>query len=242
VLEVSVEFSDRMEIPAASVSFDDISSHRVDRFGFVRFVTPPGTHDLRVRSIGAKPVDTSLRLEDDTTRITVRLQPIPQQLDSMKIVASALGKPARYDATSKFDDFYRRKASAVDGRFFAREDIEKRDPREITELFQGMAGVRITHDVFGKPIVAFPRCTDAIIGGAHNDSTIKARTAKQLEMFVDGVKTDDPFGTLQMLKPADVEAIELYHGVAELPPEARGDGCAAIFIWTRYTPGSVRQP
>ena len=33
--------------------------------------------------------------------------------------------------------------------------------------------------------------------------------------------------------------MEVYRGASQLPIEAIGDACAAIFVWTRYTPDDV---
>jgi hypothetical protein len=44
---------------------------------------------------------------------------------------------------------------------------------------------------------------------------------------------------LSELKTSEIETIEVYRGVSQLPVEAMGDACAAVFITTRYSPGSV---
>jgi hypothetical protein len=52
-------------------------------------------------------------------------------------------------------------------------------------------------------------------------------------IFVDGFLARDGAARLDAIKPQEVEAIEVYQGAAQLPAEARGNGCAAIFIWLR---------
>jgi hypothetical protein len=108
--------------------------------------------------------------QPDTGRKTV-LAPVRVQAEAFK--------PARYNATTKFDEFYRRRARGV-GRFFTREDIEGRAKSE----------------------------------------------------------------AFYLLHVNDVEAMEVYTSPSQLPQEAMGNSCAAIFIWTRYTSGSVlkKQP
>lgn len=73
-------------------------------------------------------------------------------------------------------------------------------------------------------------------GAKAKDGTGKSTT---VQVFIDGVRVTEPFVALGSLTTNDIEAMEVYRGVSELPMEAAGDGCAAIFIWTRYTPGSV---
>ena len=60
-----------------------------------------------------------------------------------------------------------------------------------------------------------------------------------MQVFVDGMKVTEPFVTLASLNANDVEAIEVYRGTAELPAEAAGNGCAAIMVWTRFTPNAL---
>ncbi len=49
-----------------------------------------------------------------------------------------------------------------------------------------------------------------------------------------------------MLQPArEVDGIEVYSGLAEMPPELRGrnGGCGAFVVWTRTPPrGARRKP
>jgi hypothetical protein len=42
-----------------------------------------------------------------------------------------------------------------------------------------------------------------------------------------------PMDVLTDYAPEHVEAIEVYTGAAGMPPESRGNSCAAIFVWTR---------
>jgi hypothetical protein len=38
---------------------------------------------------------------------------------------------------------------------------------------------------------------------------------------------------LREIPPQEIEAIEVYQGAGEMPAEAKGDACFAIFIWLR---------
>jgi outer membrane receptor protein involved in Fe transport len=63
--------------------------------------------------------------------------------------------------------------------------------------------------------------------------------APSVALYVNGVRVDTVSlrQTLYELDLADIEAIEVYRGVSELPLEAMGNACAAIFVWTRFGPG-----
>lgn len=60
-------------------------------------------------------------------------------------------------------------------------------------------------------------------------------------LYVDGMRTNDELvpETLKEMSSSDVEALEVYKGPSELPMEALGDACSAIYIWTRRSQGSV---
>ena len=45
--------------------------------------------------------------------------------------------------------------------------------------------------------------------------------------------TDNHSEALEYLRPSDIEMIEVYRGVGQIPGEFLVDSCAAIVIWTR---------
>jgi hypothetical protein len=49
------------------------------------------------------------------------------------------------------------------------------------------------------------------------------------------MKVQNAAAELGALRLSDLESIEVYRGPSELPPDARGDGCAAIFVRTGVT-------
>lgn len=153
----------------------------------------------------------------DTTRKTT--------LPAVSVEAEAF-KPARYNATTRFDEFYRRKARGV-GKLFTREDIEGRAKTEAIYLLDGVAGVRIIKPKPDQP----PELRVTRCGVGTNSS---------VPVFVNGLETGP--NTSLLLKEFhvnDIEAMEVYTGPSQLPPEAMGNACGAIFIWTRYASGSV---
>src|SRR5690606_23801636 len=84
----------------------------------------PGAQIVQVRKVGYHPRYIGLRLAGGETwdgRVVLDRQ--PQMLGEI-IVVGRYGKPARYANTSKYDDFYRRRATAS-GRFLTRDDIDR---------------------------------------------------------------------------------------------------------------------
>jgi hypothetical protein len=205
----------------------------------------PGRRFIHVRALGFEPFD-SLLLVGSALAISLRRAAV--QLDSVRVTASNVGKPARYAATTKFDGFYERRATAIGGTFLTREDIERTNQDEAVGLLRAVPGVQITSRSGMAPLVYFPRCSSGANRSPYSigKSDPIGNGGKELlglvQLFVDGNRVSNPFTTLAALRADDIEAMEVYRGVAELPSVARGDACAAIFVWTRYGGGSVTHP
>jgi hypothetical protein len=153
----------------------------------------------------------------DTTKKTT-LAPVNVEAEAFK--------PARYNATTKFDEFYRRKARG-NGKFFTREDLERTARTEPAYMLQGIGGIRVIPPKPNeRPIIRFNRCP-----------------MNRVTLFINGMESTaagaSAAETLFEMHVNDIEAMEVYTSPAQLPQEAMGSGCAAIFIWTRYTSGSV---
>ena len=213
---------------------------RTDSAGRFEFAAVPwGQIRLRARSLGFAPKDTLLLLQSGLAyTVRLRLVKFIPQLDTVQVQASlAYGKPARYRHTGKFDDFYERRAKRP-GTFFTREDIERSGRTKVSELISSVPGVTIQIRN-GETHLRVARCTGSTIpmGGPR-----RAKPAYVwFSLFVDGQRlvSDDPVELLAQFLTSEVETIEVYRGGSQLPMEAVGDACAAVFITTRFSPGSV---
>ena len=164
----------------------------------------------------------------------------PQQLDSVRVVAEPGLKPARYANTTKFDAFYERKRSATAGHFLTREDLERDDKDKVMEILRTLPGVKIRTNRLGDPVMTFARCVGSNMRNPMAPAPREGGDPETpIQVFIDGMKVIEPFQTLSKMSAREVEAMEIYTGASQLPQEARGNGCGAIFVWTRYTPGSV---
>ncbi|MES2179030.1 MAG: carboxypeptidase regulatory-like domain-containing protein [Gemmatimonadota bacterium] len=222
-----------------------VAGATTDPRGQFTLVALKGRRFLHVRAIGYEPYDTLLVVTQPAYSLNIQLRRLPVFLDSVKITANATGKPARYANTGKFDEFYERKATAIGGTFFTREEIERADRSDAIELLRTIPGVEFTMRSGQPPIFRFARCQatphNAFAGSGKADLLAPngSEFRGTFQLFIDGMKVGDPLATLAQLKTSEIEAMELYRGVAQLPEKARGDGCAAIFVWTRYSSGSV---
>lgn len=213
---------------------------RTDASGRFTFPSAPwGQVRLRVRAVGFVPLDTLMLLQSGTSySVRFQLRQFIPQLDTVRVQETlAFGKPGRYRHTGKFDDFYERRAKRP-GTFFTREDIERSGRSKVSELISSVPGVTFERRGGEELILRVARCT------APNIPLGGARRAKPpggwFAVYLDGQRLrGEPLDVLSELSTAEVETIEVYRGVSQLPLEAMGDACAAVFITTRFSPGSV---
>ena len=68
------------------------------------------------------------------------------------------------------------------------------------------------------------------------DPFIQFLRCEQVNVYIDGIRSHDGFQDYVSLSPLDIEAIEVYHGIATVPPEfsPEPNDCAAIVVWTRW--------
>ncbi len=227
------EAGDLLGDVAVSIPTGDLST-RTDAEGRFSFTAAPwGQVRLRVRALGHAPLDTLLLLQSGTARtVRLRLRQFVPQLDTVTVQATmAYGKPARYRHTGKFDDFYERRAKKP-GTYFTREEIERSPANKVSELISTAAGITLAYRLSQRgmePHIRVARCTGT--GGTTR--------VQPLAVYINGQRIGDGLAVLGELLTSDIETLEIYRGPAQLPVEAMGDACAAVFITTRYTPGSV---
>jgi len=212
---------------------------RTDAAGRFEFSAVPwGQVRLRVRAVGFAPKDTLLLLQSGLA-YTVRIQLVKfiPQLDTVRVEETLeFGKPARYRYTGKFDDFYERRARRP-GTFFTREDIERSGASKVSDLILKVPGMAFRYQLTprGNEVhLRVARCTGT--GGPQRISA-----AAVLAVFLDGQKIGElqSMDVLGELLTSEIETMEVYRGPAQLPLEAMGNACAAVFLTTRYSPGSV---
>jgi hypothetical protein len=164
---------------------------------------PPGPHTLLVRALGYHPATLELTL-------------VPGQvlhegftLRQRTIALAELTVVAIPEPLGRLAGFYERRKIGR-GKFITREDIDRRLTNDITDYFLGMAGVRV------------------------NNSGVRFLRCQRIAVYWNGVRLrGDAKDNLDLINPADVEAMEIYRGPSELPAEFAGDNCAAIVIWSR---------
>lgn len=174
----------------------------------------PGKHTLRIRRLGYAELITPITLTGRLFEPTYKLVVIPTDLAKVVVKASEL-KPDRYAGTTRFDAFYRRRSQGL-GTFLTREMIDARRAQKSEDLLGMVTGVAIRYRG-STPFVQFLRCD-------------------HVNVYIDGIRSHDGFRDYAALSPLDIEAMEVYHGLATVPPEfsPEPNDCAAIVVWTRW--------
>ena len=227
-------------IDAEITAAGSLLATRSDSAGrFVMDAAPIGQLRLQARAVGFAPLDTTLTLQAGETRsATLRMLRTVQQL--APVVTEAVlpyGKPLRYQHTGRFDDFYERRAKRP-GTYFTREDIERSGRNSAMELMSSAPGVTVNWRDDGYMFVRIARCEGNSIW---NQKRRPEERHLWLALFIDGQRIGGATAiqTLSQIKANEIETMEVYRGQSQLPIEAVGDACAAVFITTRFTTGSV---
>ena len=140
----------------------------------------------------------------DDLELILPLSKDPIRLEPIVVTAKA--------APPGFRDYEKRHRTGS-GFLVTREEIEKRQPRFLTELL---------HNVPGGMVVPTPP----------HGYTLLLRGQCRPGIWVDGVRLPDATSIDQLLAPQVVDAVEVYHG-NELPVEFGVNPCGGVLIWTR---------
>lgn len=191
---------------------------------------PTGTRLLDVRAVGFYPEKRLLTVSDATPRIDSRLETLKAVLDTMKTVAH-LGP----NIVAEFSERRR----TLPGRFLAPEDIARRGPTQVSDIFKSVPGVYVEVLLASDTVNQFNGASVADMGG---DSQLRivmrgGFSAKCLPtIWVNGLQLPEPTAADVdgLANPSDLIGIEVYQST-QVPAQFRTamNGCGAIVIWRR---------
>lgn len=174
---------------------------------------PPGRHIVEVKHPNRAPLAFPVNLQpDQTIELAVRLETSTVPLPELVVEGEEPPPPA------KMTGFYARRGSGQ-GHFITRADIEKRQPRVLTDMLRSVPGLRIT-------------CDGGVCRARSFSETRRFMGPCPIQYFLDGL----PFlGDVDELTPDQVEGIEIYRGSASIPPEFNTGTamCGVIAMWSR---------
>jgi hypothetical protein len=179
---------------------------------------PAGTQTVEVRLLSYSPkrytVDLSPQRE---SRLAAVMDAKAQVLGEITIQ----GKPT--SSIPGFDD----RAKRGMGTFLNRADIENRQSILTTDLFRTIPGLTVGFD--GSNYVV--------------QSSRSLGNGCQVQWYLDGSPFDNSSNDLdQMIRPDDIEAIEVYKSASEVPVQFQGQNssCGTILVWTKRTAGRAK--
>jgi hypothetical protein len=193
-----------------------------------------GTHLVAVRRIGyAARQDTVQLRAGETRRIEIALAPQPVPLPEVAVAGER----------GYLGGFWERRAT-TQGHFFTRDDILRRNPTRLVEMFQGVPGAKVIPTGRGHAV-------GTMRGARTLEDPRRAGTPTgecAAAVFLDGMPYQMTFAGLNEILLDHVAAVEYYSSPARIPaqfnvtgrstiPESgqiHGDPrCGVIVIWTR---------
>jgi len=177
-----------------------------------------GIHFILVRKIGYRPVQLRAILAmDDTLDAVVTLRPATVELAPLEVTVSAI--PPGMEAWEA-----RRRSGA--GYFIEPKTLRQSEHRQLADIFRSVRGVSLRY------------------GRGNRIILINNRDRCPMQIYLDGLKIYEPrAGPGRATEPPDInqftvahlEAIEIYRGPAETPPEFSGTGgaCGTVVLWSR---------
>jgi len=184
-----------------------------DRGEFKLAKAAAGETSIRVRRIGYQP---------DTVRVNVlagQTLPVEIVLDRVAVELAPLIVYGRKNVTGRLAGFYDR-LSRGNGHFMTREQIERRNPHNMTDLFRMIPGARVQPTRFGDGRVTFR--------GSRNPPLV----------WLDGTPLYAGEFNLDTVDPRSFEGIEIYSGPSSVPAEFQGNRTMSsangtIILWSR---------
>ena len=173
----------------------------------------PGAATIEFRPANRGPLTYALTLEPGkTTHLAVQVDTRAVALP--EVVIEGADRPA-----AKMDEFNRHKNAGRGGYFITRTEIEKKQPRVMSDMLRNVPGLRV----------------DCALGTCQVQTFEEARRLAggcPIQYFLDGT----PFaGDIDELTPDQVEGIEIYRGSATIPPDYNTGTamCGVIAVWSR---------
>ena len=187
---------------------------------------PSGPLMITARQIGFHPSTVTVHVRSgqshdlDLTLAVVQARSI--ELPPVTVIASQTPRRSVFQA-----GFFLRKATHPGGTFFDREYILAMNPMYLSDVFRTTNGMQAVRDRRGQ---------------SQWMTRVNSTSACPVRFFIDGngvplngMSIDD------LVRPSEVEGIEIYRGVSTVPAEFSGKSvqddsrCGVVAIWTRVT-------
>lgn len=194
--------------------------------GFRIHGVPPRGQTLNVRMLGYTPRALAIEIvAGDTLHIDVMLTPHALPLDTVEVSSDVAVSPGMRG--------FEQRRQRGPGVFFTRDQIQRMQPRVLTDVLRRVPGVQV------RPVR----------GGMGNNVSVQARGSEcPMLFFMNGstfpLPGDQPIN--DFVAPEEVIALEVYAGSSEIPAQFNtsrfNSRCGVIVVWTRYGPERRHNP
>lgn len=186
---------------------------------------PAGHYSLEVRMLGYSTGMIPFDIASGANLVLpVTLVPVALTLDTVTVSSLAGLPPA-------MRGFEERRAHGI-GRFFTRKDIRQMQARNFTDILRRAPGIRIAS-------VSSPSGRGDAVRSQRTGAATGTRACPLL-FFINGAPfpMSPDMSINYYVSPDDVEAVEVYNGAVDIPPEFNSGmfntRCGVIVIWTRH--------
>lgn len=167
----------------------------------------PGPATITVRRLGylQRRVEFDLKTGPTKDTVEILLTPVATDVEAVTIEG----------ATGRLQGFNERRVRNNFGYFFDQNDIRKKSPRFVSELFRTIPGARLQASRRNGNILELRNCTPRI--------------------WLDGVRADGA-EIDELISPSEIAGIEIYPSFAGVPAEymdKENRACGVILVWTR---------
>ena len=231
------ERSSGSRVPGAGIVLRDAkgrpqSATLADSSGAYRVTAPaPGIYTLSIQGRGLVTLESP----------KIKLTPSGDEVFDASLVLSVAALPTITvkdraivhpppGNPHKYDEFLMRMKLGF-GHFITRAEIESKPQNDTRTLFTKIAGVKYWQNG-SEWFLRSQRCTQRDRNVATGPI---AMNPSDPVIFVDGIQISRANGMemLRMIPPNEIEAIEVFQGLSEMPGQLKGDACFVIFIWRR---------
>jgi len=187
---------------------------------------PAGKHQVMVWAPGAAPVSLEVvLLAGETYNMRIVLADDVQQLKEITVSA-----PKALDATGRRLEGFEQRRKRGMGVFLTTKDIERRNPRLLSDALVAINGIQLMTRGSGKVAIASRGMAPQAYQGG------KTAAPCILRLIVDGMAM--PAGSsIDNISPNEVAGMEIYAGPSSTPVELahyqEDSWCGAILVWTK---------
>lgn len=241
VLDVRVTDARTHEpLPRARAVLLDGRGGLTDDAGVLRLTAlGPGTWVVEVSQLGYRPRRALARLPaagaGSLVRLEVALEEVPIELAEVRVRAGTASRNRLIAA------FYARARNGA-GQYFTRDEIERVNPRAVSDLFRMVPGMLLVSTATGDRAQmdggsggaagVRERGVSGLLGGGSRAGA----GACPILYYLDGTPIEAANGVISTeVDVREVEGIEIYRRITTAPPQFRrgGEVCGIVLIWKR---------